>query len=202
MQHPTWLDSPLIRNAAELWDAATRAPFLDAAAAGNLPEPAFRRWLAQDYLFATGLTAYQAIMLSKAPRSAHRVLISGLVALDEELEWFESHARRLDLDLAVRPHPTCRAYVDFLMRSAYGAPWPVLAAILFGVEVSYLAAWSALPPTGPYAEFIARWSSTAFQRYVDELARLAHQYPHEAAQEFFNQVLLYERDFWRMVWEG
>ncbi len=202
MELPTCFDSPLIRDAAELWRAATQAPFLEAAAAGTLPEPAFRRWLAQDYLFASGLTAYQAIMLAKAPRAAHRVLISGLAALDDELEWFESHAQRLGVELSVRPHPTCRAYLDFLMRSAYSAPWPVLTAILFGVEVSYLAAWSAFTATGPYAEFIARWSSPTFRRYVDELASLALRHPHEAAQESFNQVLLYERDFWHMVWEG
>lgn len=202
MDREGWRDSPLIRTAGELWREATCSPFLVAAADGTLPEPSFRRWLAQDYLFARGLTVYQAVALSKAPRQAHRLLVSGLAALDGELEWFESHARRLGLDLGARPHPTCRAYVDFLLRSAYTAPWPMLAAILFGVEVSYLAAWSALPPAGPYAEFIERWSNPGFVRYVDGLAALAAPHGHEAAQHAFQQVLLYERDFWRMVWEG
>lgn len=197
-----WSDSPLIAAAGPVWRDATRSPFLDAAAAGTLPEEAFRRWLAQDYLFARGLTAFQAIALAKAPRDAHRVLIQGLVALDNELEWFETHAGRRGISLAGPPHPVCRAYLDFLMRNAYTQPWPVLAAILFGVEASYLAAWSALAPAGPYAEFIERWSNPSFVAYVSRLAELAARYPHSDAQQAFDQVLVYERDFWQMAWEG
>jgi thiaminase len=51
----------LVQNAGPLWDEATHAPFLEALAAGTLPVEAFRRWLAQDYLFAKDLTAFQAI---------------------------------------------------------------------------------------------------------------------------------------------
>ncbi len=101
-----------------------------------------------------------------------------------------------------RPHPDCQAYGDLLMRSAYSQPLPVLLAMLYGVEASYLAAWSALAPTGPYAEFIERWSSPAFADYVTSLRQLTEHYPHEAAQEFFNRILAAERDFWRMSWEG
>ena len=192
----------LIRNAGALWDEATRSPFLDAIAGGTLPQEAFRRWLSQDYLFAKGLTGYQAIVLAKAPRECHKPLISGLAALDSEMDWFEAHAERLQVKLDMAPHPTCRLYIDFLMRAAYTQPYPVLLAILFGVEVSYLAAWSALDPKGPYAEFIARWSSDAFAAYVASLRALAERYPHEAAQENFNTVLVHERDFWKMSWEG
>ena len=195
-------DAVLIRNAGPLWNEATRSPFLDATAAGTLPPEAFGRWLGQDYLFAKGLTAYQAITLAKSPRECHKPLISGLAALDNEMDWFEAHAARLELNLDQTPHPACRAYIDFLMRAAYTQPYPVLLAILFGVEVSYLAAWSALQPAGPYTEFIERWSSAAFADYVARLCALAEQHPHDAAQENFNTVLVHERDFWKMSWEG
>ncbi|MGB9606856.1 MAG: TenA family transcriptional regulator, partial [Bryobacteraceae bacterium] len=92
MQQVSWSDSELIRRAGDLWKQATDSSFLQAIAAGSLPEDAFRRWLCQDYLFALGLTSFQAVALAKAPRDAHRVLIGGLVALDNELEWFEMHA--------------------------------------------------------------------------------------------------------------
>jgi thiaminase len=49
----------LIRATGPLWDEATRSPFLDALAAGNLPADALHRWLAQDYLFAKDLVAFQ-----------------------------------------------------------------------------------------------------------------------------------------------
>ena len=50
-------DHVLVRNAGPLWDEATHYPFLDALAAGSLVEDAFRRWLAQDYLFSKDLMA-------------------------------------------------------------------------------------------------------------------------------------------------
>ena len=195
-------DHVLVRNAASLWDQATHHPFLDALAAGSLVEDAFRRWLAQDYLFAKDLMAFQAILLAKAPRDCHKSLIGGLAALEKEMDWFESHAVRLQLNLDIPPHPTCRRYTDFLMRCAYTQPQPVLLAILFGVEASYLAAWSALVPSGPCAEFIERWSSADFATYVAALGELAERHPHEAAQEHFNEVLTYEGEFWKMSWEG
>jgi thiaminase len=195
-------DHALVRNAGPLWDEATRSPFLDALAAGSLAEDAFRRWLAQDYLFAKDLIAFQAIVLAKAPRDCHRPLISGLAALEKEMAWFESHGVRLHVNLDIAPHSTCRRYTDFLMRCAYTQPHPVLLAILYGVEASYLAAWSALLPSGRYAEFIERWSSAEFAKYVALLGEFANRHPHEAAQEHFNEVLAHEREFWNMSWEG
>jgi thiaminase/transcriptional activator TenA len=190
----------LVRKAGPLWSEATHSRFLEALSAGTLPPAAFQRWLAQDYLFAQELIVFQAILVAKAPRDCHKPLISGLVALDNELEWFGSHVRLNDLDL--RPHPICRRYTDFLVRCAYTEPHPVLLAILFGVEAAYLTAWSAFEPAGPYAEFIERWSSASFAQYVGALRTLTERYPHEAAQERFNDVLRHEREFWTMSWEG
>jgi thiaminase len=152
----------LVRNAGPLWDEATRSPFLDAAATGRLEMDAFGRWLAQDCLFAKDLMAFQAILLAKAPRDCHKPQIGGLAALDKEIDWFESSAARLQVDLDNPPHQTCRRYTDFLMRCAYMQPYEVLLAILFGVEASYHAAWSALVPSGRYAESIALVESEVF----------------------------------------
>lgn len=196
------LDSPLIRNAGALWEAAFNSPFLDALAQGTLPAESFARWLSQDYLFARNLVAFQAILLAKARRDCHGPLIAGLVALDNELTWFETHAARLGLNLGVAPRPACRDYADLLMRSAYSLSFPVLLGMLYGVEASYLAAWSALKPEGPYAEFIERWSNPSFAAYVDSLRELCERYPNDAAQAHFNRVLEAERDFWEMSWQG
>jgi formylaminopyrimidine deformylase / aminopyrimidine aminohydrolase len=105
-------DAVLVRDAGPRWDEATHSPFLDALASGTLPAEPFRRWLAQDYLFARALMSYQATLLAKAPRDAHNALVAGLAALDSELAWFEGHASRLQVDLAVTPHPVCRRYGD------------------------------------------------------------------------------------------
>jgi formylaminopyrimidine deformylase / aminopyrimidine aminohydrolase len=192
----------LIHSAGGLWDEATHSPFLDAVAAGSLAPDPFHRWLSQDYLFAKDLLAFQSVLLAKAPRPCQEPLIGGLAALEAELAWFESRAAREHLVLDIPPHPACRRYTDFLIRCAYTQPYPVLLAMLFGVEAAYLTAWSALRPSGPYAEFVERWSSPRFAAYVAALGDLATQHPHAAAQEHFNEVLEHEREFWSMSWEG
>ena len=83
-------ESPMVVGSGDLWRQATQAKFLCAVEDGTLPEDAFRRWLAQDYLFAKGLTTFQAIATAKAPRKPQGLLIAGLSALDEEMDWFES----------------------------------------------------------------------------------------------------------------
>ena len=194
--------SSLVVGAGDLWSQATKAQFLSAIRDGNLPQEAFGRWLVQDYLFARGATTFLAVTMAKTPRPAQKVLISGLTALDSELDWFEENAQKRGLDLNASPHQTCRRYVDFLVASAYSQPFEVLLAILYGAEVSYLRAWSALEATGPYAEFIQRWSNAQFVEYVRQLLRLCEQFRHADQQAQFNEVLRHERDFWRMTWEG
>jgi hypothetical protein len=137
-----------------------------------------------------------------APPDAVRVLIDGLTALGAERAWFESHARRLDLDLAAPRHRVCSRYADFLVATAYSQPFAVSAAMLFGVEAACLAAWSRLDATGPYAEFVQRWSDPRFAAYVGDLQALAEGCDHPDQQYVFNEVLRHERDFWQMTWEN
>lgn len=107
----------LLARHPELWHRATRHPFLDGVRDGSLPEESFRRWLVQDYHFVRGLLPAQAYVLAASLRPDQRVLASGLVGLAEELDWFEQHARPRGLSLEVAVHPTCRAYVDFLLEN-------------------------------------------------------------------------------------
>jgi thiaminase/transcriptional activator TenA len=122
--------------------------------------------------------------------------------MENELTWFEGRAEEAHWSLDAPPHPICRRYCDFLVAAAHARPYGVLAAILFAVEASYLAGWSQLPASGPYAECIQRWSSPPFAAYVLALRGLAESNPHPEQQAAFDEVLRHERDFWRMTWEG
>jgi thiaminase/transcriptional activator TenA len=195
-------DSRFVRTAGDLWTLATRSPFLDAAADGTLPATTFAGWLVQDYHFALGLTAFEGVLVARSPRPAQSVIIQGLGAMDAELAWFEAHAAARGLVLGVPLDPACRRYVDFLLRGAHEESLPGLYAALYGVEVSYLTAWSARRPEGPYAEFIARWSSGPFRDFVLRLKALAEEAPDASAQGLFDEVLRHERAFWAMVWAG
>lgn len=198
----TFEQSRLATGAGELWRRGVTAHFLAAVGDGSLPEEAFHRWLVQDYLFVQGFTRFVALAISRTPRPAQNTLIAGLAALDAELAWFENHAKARSLDLGAAAHPTCRRYVDFLVASGYSEPFAVLLAIMYGVEVAYTVAWVKLEAKGPYAEFIDRWTSAEFQRYVNELLRLADTYPDLGQQPAFNEVMHHERDFWQMTWKG
>jgi thiaminase/transcriptional activator TenA len=195
-------ESRLVSGAGELWDLAIHAEFLDAVGAGSLPEDAFDRWLVQDYLFVRGFVGFASLTIAKMPRPGQSVLIAGLSALDDELDWFEAHAQARSLDLRSDLHPTCQRYVDFLITSGYSEPFQVLLAIIYGVEVAYTVAWGRLEAQGPYAEFIDRWTHEDFQAYVRALMALVDEHPHPRQQAVFNEVMRHERDFWRMTWEG
>jgi thiaminase/transcriptional activator TenA len=194
--------SRLAVGAGELWELATRAKFLDAVGDGTLPDDVFQRWLAQDYLFVRGFTDFVALVTARTPRPGQSLVISGLAALSQELDWFESHAQQRGLDLNIEPHPVCRRYVDFLIASAYRRPHPVLLSILYGVEVAYTVGWGRFKAEGPYAEFIDRWTNAAFQDYVAELMNLADRHAHPDQQAAFDEVMRHEHDFWRMTWGG
>jgi formylaminopyrimidine deformylase / aminopyrimidine aminohydrolase len=193
-------NSLLVLRAGTLWQEATTAAFLDAMSDGTLPQEAFNRWLVQDHHFADALTSFQAIAAAKTPRQFRKPLIAGLGALDAEMDWFEAQASARGLKLNAPVHEVCRHYCDFLIQAAYREPYSVLLAVLFGVEASYLAAWSGLPAKGPYAEFIDRWSNPRFAEYVESLRVLAEGNLHESSQRYFDSALAHERDFWRMTW--
>ena len=194
--------SRLALGSGELWDLGTHAEFLDAVGDGSLPEDVFNRWLVQDYLFVKGFAAFASLTVSRTPRPAQSVLIAGLSALDDELDWFEAHARAKSLYLGAELHPVCQRYVDFLIAAGYSQPFQVLLAILYGVEVAYTVAWGRLEAQGPYAEFISRWTHEDFQTYVRALLRIADEHLHPGQQEMFDQVMRHERDFWQMTWDG
>ena len=61
-------------------------------------------------------------------------------------------------------------------------PTPTPLPSADAVVQAYLAAWSALKATGPYAEFIERWSNPAFADYVRSLEALAGQYKDDRQQ--------------------
>jgi formylaminopyrimidine deformylase / aminopyrimidine aminohydrolase len=193
--------SRLVKGAGELWREGTQAQFLDAVRDGSLPEEAFNRWLVQDYLFVRGFTGFTCILAAKLGRPAQRTLINGLGALNDELDWFERHAQQRGLDLDIEPHPTCRRYVDHLLAAVYTRPVRVLLAVMYGVEVSYCVGWGRLRGSAAqYAEFIDRWSNEGFLDYVRQLEQLTDEAEHPDQQRAFNDVLRYEREFWRMTW--
>ena len=196
----------LISRHPEAWWGATRHPFLDSLRDGNLPVEAFEAWLGQDYLFVGDLLAFQARLLARAPRPAQRVLAGGLVAVEDELGWFEARARERGLlKLDVARHPTTESYrslLDALEEDAY----PVAITALWALERAYLEAWGSAAPGHPnYRPFVEHWTTPEFDGYVAGLEEAADAalgaggVPEDRVEAAFLEVASVERDFWEMA---
>src|SRR5262245_33530349 len=75
-------------EAAAEWRAYAEHPFTDAMADGSLPQPAFRHYLVQDYLFLIEFARAYALSVYKSPKLADmREAAAGLSAiLDVEMD--------------------------------------------------------------------------------------------------------------------
>lgn len=199
----------LLSRYPDLWHDATRHPFLDGIRDGTLPQAAFDCWLAQDYLFVEALVRAQAAILGAAPRRDLALLAGGLVALVDELTWFEARAAERSIELSRPAHATCTAYAAFL-HSLSREPYAAQITALWAVERAYLEAWTAAAPgVAPYREFVEHWTTAAFHEYVRGLEAAAAGTLQgadaaglDAAADAFRQVAHHEAAFWQMAFEG
>ena len=199
------VDALVTRHAAA-WRAATVHPFLAGVRDGSLPGDSFDRWLAQDYLYAQALVRAQSRITAAAPFADIGLLAGGVVAIVEELAWFEDMAARRGVALDAPMHPANRAYCDFLLTLTYSA-YPAQITAIWALERAYLDSWDgARPGAEPYREFVERWTTDAFRSYVGDLQtavdrQLAASADEEAreAAEAFSWVTQYERGFWDMA---
>jgi formylaminopyrimidine deformylase / aminopyrimidine aminohydrolase len=170
---------------------------------GGLPRAAFDTWLAQDYQFVATLLTFQARLLGRAPRTAQAVLVDGVVALVDELSWFEHLATERDIDLTVPSRPATLAYAH-LLAELDTVDLPVALTMLWAIERTYLDAWSfAAPGTPEYRDVVAHWTTPVFAEYVQALAAAAtNAQPDEAAvDDYLPRVMDAEISFWDMAWE-
>lgn len=180
-----------------LWLAATRHPFLDGVRDGSLPAASFDTWLAQDARFVADLLAFQSRLVARAPRHAQRLLVGGVLALVDELAWFDQLAARRGLDLAAPALPATVAYTALLQRLD-AAPYADAVGALWVVERVYLDAWTgALPGGEHYAELVEHWTAPGFDDYVAGLEKLAGERP--ADEQLLVEVLQQEAAFWDMA---
>ena len=192
--------SDLLRRHPAEWRAATCHPLLDGVREGRITVGAFNSWLQQDYLFVRDLLVFQARLLATAPLPAQSVLVTGLVALEAELTWFEEQLGQRGLPSAARRHITTEAYRAELDR-LLTEPFEVGISALWALELAYLEAWrGAAPGAAQCREFVEHWTAPAFAAYVVRLE--AHATDSPAAEEAWLQIVRLERDFWDMAMEA
>jgi thiaminase/transcriptional activator TenA len=163
----------------------------------------------QDYLFVVDFTRMVGRVLASAPPHHFDVILGGLSALKDELNWFKEKAAERQLNLDTQKQSTCTEYCDY-MHSLATMPYPVQATAFWAIEFAYNQGWQlpgAMPE--PYTEFASRWGNPSFTEYVkhleqqaDELLQTASENVHHQAEEAFLNVARLEKDFWQMAFNA
>ena len=203
------------------WRAYVEHPFTSAMADASLPQPAFRHYLVQDYLFLIEFARAYALAVYKAPQlSDMREAAAGLAAiLDVEMNlhvklcagWGLSPA---DLERAMPAAETLaytRYVLDTGMRGDLLALKVALAPCVIGyAEIAVRLAAGASAAANPYRVWIDEYAGAAYQEVAAKarasLDGLAERYvtPIREAElvAIFKEATRLEADFWEMGWRA
>ncbi len=210
-------------GASSEWLGYTEHPFTNAMGDASLPEPAFRHYLVQDYLFLIEFARAYALAVYKSPSLADmREASGGLSAiLDVEMELHVKLSAawgltRDDLELAP-PAPEMLAYTRYVLDTGMRGDLLALKVALAPCVIGYaeiatrLAVMpGALGDGNPYRVWIAEYAGTAYQEIAGNarahLARLGERYATPAREaellRIFSEATRLEAEFWEMGWRA
>ncbi|KAA9396894.1 thiaminase II [Haloarcula sp. CBA1130] len=200
----------------DIWDAQKTHPFVRELADGTLDEAAFKHWVKQDYrylqdyarLFAlAGATANDESTMTHLLGVAHQVLDTEMDLHREFASDYGISKRELE---ATEKAPTCLAYTNFLVRTAYEGHEAVIAAALYPCMQGYLDVAEHMADLADdehqYTPFIEMYTSDDFREatgwcraYVD---RCGERYSgqHDAMEKAFLTSAKLEHRFWEMAY--
>lgn len=208
----------LKQAAAPEWDSYVNHEFVRQLGDGTLPEPAFRVYLMQDYLFliqfarAWALAAYKSRSIGDI-----RAAQAGLAGILDETEL---HVRlcgrwgisRAELE-ASQEHQATVAYTRFVLDCGAAGDLLDLQVALAPCVIGYAEIGIAVAPNGigaledhPYREWIGEYAGDAYQdvaagarRQLDALsARSMTDRRFEELARLFANASRLEADFWQM----
>lgn len=204
--------------ASDVWDAQHEHPFIRGIGDGSLDLACFRHWVRQDYRFLIEYARMLATATARAPNLEAMTKLSQLTneTLNVEMSMHRSYAAEFGISKEELEReemsPTCRAYTDFLVRTAATGSFPeVVGALLpcmWGFsEVGQRLAMQERPADRRYAAWIDMYASAEFAELAawcrDLLDRIAQGLPEselERVEEAFVTSSRYEYLFWEMAW--
>ncbi|KAM1171453.1 hypothetical protein ACFX2G_022172 [Malus domestica] len=219
----TWL-----RKHRLIYAGATRHPFILSIRDGTVDLSAFKRWLGQDYIFVRAFVPFVASVLIKAWKNSDHesgdieLVLSGVAALNDEIEWFKQEASKWGVELSgVVPEKTTQDYCRFLEDlMSPDVDYAVAMTAFWAIEAVYqesfahcLEEGSKTPPE--LQEACQRWGNDGFRQYCSSLRNIADRELEKAtsdggplvkvsedvvtkAEVAFQRVLEYEVQFWNM----
>lgn len=210
------MSDELLESGAEIWDAQKRHPFVRELAAGTLEEAAFEHWLKQDYRYLLDYARLFAIAGTKASREE---TMAGLIqvaneVLNQEMDLHRSFAAEYGISVgeleSVEKAPTCVAYTNFLVRTAYEGSLAEIAGSLYPCMQGYLDVADHMADLASeehrYTPFIEMYTSEDFREatywcrsFVDRCGR---EFPgqHQVMEAAFLRSAKLEYAFWEMAY--
>lgn len=206
----------LLKEGRHIWNAQKEHPFVQKLAEGSLSNDAFQHWVKQDYRYLldyartfaiAGARARDEETMTDLMRIAHSTL-SHEIDLHREFAGEYGISRR-ELE-HVRKAPTCEAYTNFLVRTAYEGSLAEISAAIYPCGRGYLdiGEYAADLATDDhrYTPWIETYTSDEFRETVelmsDWIDRCAEEYPgeHDAMRDAFLTSARLEYAFWEMAY--
>lgn len=198
-----------------IWSAYTQHDFIQQLSSGNLPEPCFRHYLGQDYLFlihfarAYALAAYKSESLADI-RQATRSLAA---ILDLEMDLHVEFCAGWGLTKAnieeLPESDETMAYTRFVLEKGHAGDLLDLHVALAPCIIGYAeigATLAASDKDNTYAAWIEMYASEEYQNVADaEITQLDRLFEHRAGEgryqalsKTFGQATQLEVAFWQM----
>ncbi|URD82516.1 Seed maturation protein PM36 [Musa troglodytarum] len=206
-----------VKSHRPMYDRATQHPFVVGISDGSVDLSAFKRWLAQDYIFVKEFVPFLASVLLKAwkhsdDESDMEILLGGMTSLSDELAWFRKEASKWDVKLVgIAPQQANLEYCRFLQSLMLPeVDYAVAITAFWAIETVYQESFSLCLDSSSKTpeelmETCQRWGSANFGHYCCSLQKIADRCLEKAssdiirkAEEAFVCVLEHEVNFWNM----
>ncbi|BAV65536.1 TenA family protein [Sphingobium cloacae] len=204
------------------WDSYVDHAFVRQMGDGTLPEPAFRTYLVQDYLFLIQFARAWALAAYKSRTIADiRAAQAGLASILDETELHVRLCARWGLSpeaLEAAPeHQATVAYTRFVLDCGAAGDLLDLHVALAPCVIGYAEIGRKLAPHGvdalgdhPYREWIGEYAGDGYQgvadaarRHLDDLAaRSLTDRRFAELSSLFGKASRLEADFWQMGLDG
>jgi len=206
----------LLEAGEDVWEAQKEHPFVRELAAGTLDEAAFEHWVKQDYRYLLDYARLFALAGTRARDEATMTHLLGVAhqVLDHEMDLHREFAADYGIPEAelerVEKAPTCVAYTNFLVRTAYEGSIAEIAGALYPCMQGYLDIADHMDDLAEgehrYTPFIETYTGEQFREATDWcrefVDRMGERYPGErdAMREAFLTSAKLEYRFWEMAY--
>jgi len=210
----------LLQDSTDIWEAQKEHPFVVELASGELDEEAFLCWVKQDYRYLLDYARVFSVAGARARDEETMTHLMGVAhtILDYEMDLHREFAADYGLtpqDLeAVEKAPTCVAYTNFLLRTAYEGSLAEISAAIYPCGQGYLDVARHMEEIAEkegvgehrYTPFIEKYTSEEFyeavgwmREFVDDCAS-AYPGEREAMRDAFARSARLEHAFWEMCY--